>query len=189
MSERLDEIKARLAAATPGPWRWSDTPIGEGATLRSPSVEDETVESWERAHIIDDGSAGGEYSSMLKAPDADLIAHAPADLAFLLEEVETAHAVERGLSQLLAAVAGWLGLDTSEEPCEPAEELREAIERLRTDAVRWRAVRDKLDVVSAGPARDYYLTSRDLLAEWPSGVPLSVDDYADHLAAIEGTAR
>lgn len=87
--QRLLAICERIAAATPGPWEWTETPIGEGASLRStaPVVNDGSVGGWERAHIIDDGSAGGEYGSWLKAPDAELIAHAPDDLLWLVEYI------------------------------------------------------------------------------------------------------
>jgi hypothetical protein len=67
----LEPIKARLAAATPGPWelgeRWEDASrrivSGAGLIIATPR-------SWE-----------GHY-------DAELISHAPSDLAALVAEVE-----------------------------------------------------------------------------------------------------
>ena len=61
MSDRLKEIRARLDAATPGPWQ----PVYINGR-ESPGVRRVVPESAER----------------------DLIAHAPADIAWLLEEVD-----------------------------------------------------------------------------------------------------
>lgn len=65
-------IRARLAAATPGPWSTEpsppDWPGREGSVVVTP-----------------DGDLGGDY---LDEADADLIAHAPADLAALLAELD-----------------------------------------------------------------------------------------------------
>lgn len=59
MNNRIDEIRARLDAATPGPWE---------------VVCDTTSD------VV--GVLDGDYD------DADLIAHAPADLAWLIEQYE-----------------------------------------------------------------------------------------------------
>lgn len=82
-----DGIKARLAAATPGPWfarpndliggwcvRTADTPPSEGP---------------------------GEVADFIREEDARFIAHAPEDLAALIEEV-------RYLRGERAAVVAWL---------------------------------------------------------------------------------
>lgn len=69
MSDRLTQIRARLDAATPGPW--VVTPPREGK--RSSGVRRGRLEiAW----------------SVYATEDADLIAHAPADIAWLLAEVE-----------------------------------------------------------------------------------------------------
>ncbi len=73
MTDRLAEIRARLDAVTPGPWRaldWSDPPLATVVQQRGSGVH------WPR------------IASCGFAPDADLIAHAPADIAWLLDEVE-----------------------------------------------------------------------------------------------------
>ena len=70
----LDPIKARLAAATPGRWIWS------------------RVEVWGRVAKIHDihilPNLASLSSTQQDEADADLIAHAPADLAALVDEVE-----------------------------------------------------------------------------------------------------
>lgn len=68
---RLAEIRARLDAATDGPWE--ATP--NDRILGQPRPE----HAGERA-----------VAEALLSVDADLIAHAPADLAFLLSELEAA---------------------------------------------------------------------------------------------------
>lgn len=76
MPDRLTEIRARLDAATPGPWkrslsgsRYNPWKVHRGAILVALSGE--------------------------SPEDADLIAHAPADIAWLLAEVEELRAVVR----------------------------------------------------------------------------------------------
>lgn len=64
----LEPIKARLAAAAPGPWYvTSEDGIGD-----------------ERGAAI----AVGPYGVGIDEPDAALIAHAPTDIAALIAEVE-----------------------------------------------------------------------------------------------------
>lgn len=75
MTVDLDAIKARLAAATPGPWS-HDEPYLRAIRNRSGTE----VAS---AHISYGGTGRGAWF-----PDADLIAHAPEDLATLVAEVE-----------------------------------------------------------------------------------------------------
>ncbi len=88
--EQLAEIKARLAAATPGPWRQTEptdgTPIvfdmtcgGESCSFEDCDLPDEGM------HVCD--LAWGELSDA----DAALIANAPTDIARLLAEVERFH--------------------------------------------------------------------------------------------------
>ena len=79
--QRLAEIAARLHAATPGPWRWRENYLEVEGSYGDPK-RDWTV-------IADDGSAGGEYSQTLvpESPNGQFIAHAPEDIAFLLDLV------------------------------------------------------------------------------------------------------
>lgn len=69
-NERLEEIQQRLDRATPGPW---EADAMEGYIV-APSGDVATVTRWSDA-------------------DADLIAHAPEDLAVLVAEVERLRAV------------------------------------------------------------------------------------------------
>ena len=69
MSDRIAEIRARLDAATPGPWHKHDD---------EPWV---TNSATPPMRIIATGLRG-------QPENADLIAHAPADIAWLLDEVE-----------------------------------------------------------------------------------------------------
>ena len=78
----LDAIKARLAAATPGPWAiWHDldhqgfTTVGDADSYAEILANGECEESNPTAHVYVE-------------EDANLIAHAPADLAALVAEVE-----------------------------------------------------------------------------------------------------
>ena len=74
MPDRLNEIRARLDAATPGPW-WT-------AEQRRPYSNP----IWSRSD--DPVTTGETIGSIYLQPDADLIAHAPADIAWLLDEVK-----------------------------------------------------------------------------------------------------
>src|SRR5262245_30261712 len=93
--KRLEEITARLATATPGPWRWL---YGDERGSFHWLVNDAGV----RVHS--DGGARGEYNPDIDVwgPDAALIAHAPADLAWLLAELRTALAACEEARRLLA---------------------------------------------------------------------------------------
>ena len=77
----LEPIKARLAAATPGPW-------GQGMAGDKPLPEVDYSAAFGFITInerSDDGAGG--------VADADFIAHAPTDLADLVAEVERLQAV------------------------------------------------------------------------------------------------
>ena len=73
MSDRLKEIRARLDAATPGPW---DT---EGPCMSGDGTY---------GVFADDGAGEPTLALRMSPPDADLVAHAPDDLAWLVAEVE-----------------------------------------------------------------------------------------------------
>ena len=72
MSDRLQEIRARLDAATPGPWR----------------DDHQSWCIWAPDHEADEPDARCLVAEVGCGPDTDLIAHAPADIAWLLDEVE-----------------------------------------------------------------------------------------------------
>ena len=106
---RLDEIQARLDAATPGPWE----------TMRSGLLGTRVV----RVDGEWDGLIPDEFVTLVTPAlriycDADLIANAPADLAFLLAELRKAHeALERveALADELATQSEGRGLDYSDD--------------------------------------------------------------------------
>lgn len=88
---RVMEIKARLAAATPGPWIWEDWTEDGGSDAFTLTAPPETRENYKdtifpdlRNRIIAD-----EDQNISEA-DRDFIAHAPEDIALLLEVVEAA---------------------------------------------------------------------------------------------------
>lgn len=109
---RLDEIAARLEAATPGPWEAYGTTVaamtgpGEcGGCSGLPSPAHEPACLWSEV------AGAGEL-------DADLIAHAPADLAALLAVVRE-----------VAKVSVPVGVTPSDDPWWKGHE--EAMRRVR----------------------------------------------------------
>ena len=111
--ERLAEIKARLKAATPGPWQVYPTEIPYRYVSQVPGAGKEEVRG---AHIhrqigteydhpqlhgpapvvtlssgIGTPEGGGVQMVGIEQKDAELIAHAPRDLEDLLDALETAH--------------------------------------------------------------------------------------------------
>lgn len=93
---RLDEIEARLAAATPGPWfdgmgthgNPADGP--EFCEVRTKSTDERTRGITIAELPLDKGAA----------QDAELIAHAPADLAALLAVVKAVRTKAEGWAAL-----------------------------------------------------------------------------------------
>ncbi|MDN5985834.1 MAG: hypothetical protein L0H88_08955 [Propionibacterium sp.] len=78
----IEEIRERVAQATPAPWSSYVLPQQVGlnrASLHSPNGPQETV--WTTNLDPEIGGVG-------TIPDAELIAHAPADLTALCDEVE-----------------------------------------------------------------------------------------------------
>ena len=76
----LEPIKERLAAATPGPWRvWHDP---DPSKVRSTAVET----AWCYGDIEGDTELITDY--LPTGADAEMIAHAPEDIAALISEVE-----------------------------------------------------------------------------------------------------
>ena len=73
MSDRLTEIRARLDAATPGPWTSNDYLV--------------VVTEAARNHPII-GAYSKHIAQARNEENADLIAHAPADIEWLLDEVD-----------------------------------------------------------------------------------------------------
>lgn len=75
MTDRLQEIRARLDAATPGPWEVLEE------SFDYTSVRTSDYSGTYAVVYSDEGRP-------VHRPDADLIAHAPGDIAYLLDRVE-----------------------------------------------------------------------------------------------------
>lgn len=93
----LEPIKARIEAATPGPWTW-DHPEADGGLVSETKMDGETSDLDGRrviypAVVLDSGPEHG--------CDGDLIAHAPVDLSALVVEVERLRAVEAAARVLM----------------------------------------------------------------------------------------
>ena len=75
----IEEIEARLGAAAAGQWRAVENPYGGGAHIETPAIA-----------IADVKSRGGVPHPVQKhcLANANLIAHAPTDLAALLAYVK-----------------------------------------------------------------------------------------------------
>ena len=77
---RIDEIRARLAASTPGPWEAHESPPGVWGVWRHIDLAD-----LPDGGLVDyEIAQQGDESTLA---DSHLIANAPADLAFLLDVV------------------------------------------------------------------------------------------------------
>lgn len=81
-TDRLSGIKERLAKATPGPWKI----CSDGRIDVHVSIEEEENTCTTIAEFDDDGYSGKLF--LANRNDIDLVAHAPQDIADLLEEVE-----------------------------------------------------------------------------------------------------
>lgn len=88
-TDRLEQIKARLAAAQPGPWYTVDDPWGDGTTViagtNDPHGGRYVCGVDEMHEEIQTETEMGE-----RDPWADMrfVAHAPTDIAWLVAEVE-----------------------------------------------------------------------------------------------------
>ena len=78
----LEPIKERLAAATPGPWDFHVLPQSVGITVATIHSEQGPRETCWTADLPP------EIGGMGTEKDAEMIAHAPEDIAALISEVE-----------------------------------------------------------------------------------------------------
>ncbi len=160
----LDAIEARLKAATPGPWGWS----AEDASMTSLTGPDELEQ-----HVLS-VTACAECTTREarclgpREPDADLIAHAPTDLAALVAEVRRLQDDNTRLTDLVryqrgdlhtaslitdAEYADLAGLTGSPARMEGYDALRGELER--TKRARFDAERERDEARSRhrGPPR------------------------------------
>jgi hypothetical protein len=110
---RIDEIKARLKAATPGPWSWdfiSDKNNGYIVGISFDKNNNQLLGNCDQYRdddpmMIDDliyaRFIGEHEASTCNYGDPDFIAHAGADIAFLLSEVERLEAENINLQKAL----------------------------------------------------------------------------------------
>lgn len=105
--DRIDEIRARLAAATPGKWKHN---------------EDATVVGVLWTQVVCRLSDRFDDDLANHAANAALITNAPADLAYLLEEVERlVHeraALQKRAEQAEARCADWVAGCRKENRCD-----------------------------------------------------------------------
>lgn len=136
---RLDDIRARLAAASPGPWHWTEEKDQWG-----PTGPDLSTVAVEHTYTINDGSTRTEWYGdavvsawghdawgiTVEPGDADLIAHAPTDLAALtsaLDAVMTLHS--RNEYDECGHCSGWVSDDQLVRyPCPTVKAITEALE-------------------------------------------------------------
>ena len=131
MTDRLDKIKARLEAASPGPWRarrapWEFLAGGKQNEWQHPEHWGIAAgsETWfdnagffhpdNARYVMDETNVveigyDRDYcyavAGIKREPDADFIAHAPDDIAYLLSEIEL---LKKQNAALAAAVsAAW----------------------------------------------------------------------------------
>lgn len=113
----LEAIRGRLERATPGPWHWY-SPADDGQRLQTSRGNDEPCDYYcipasggrrtnrPHAHFVPDavilsswGDHGAGSSVEVTEPDADLIAHAPADISALLAHIDRQQAEIDGLRE------------------------------------------------------------------------------------------
>ena len=89
MSDRLDEIRARLEAATSGPWRVSSIRqrFGGEPVLVIHGPDDKAY-----AYVLYGDGSNAQHAAAYG--DASLIAHAPTDIRYLLDENDRLRALE-----------------------------------------------------------------------------------------------
>ena len=111
MADRRAQIEARLAAATPGPWRVDRYDHGGGRAY---------IEEPRRTLIADFYQEG----------DREMLASAPDDLRWLLDALTTVEVERDALAAKLAAVEGLVALeaDTPGAVDGLLSSLREALE-------------------------------------------------------------
>ena len=108
--DELAAIRARLDAATPGPWHWDEYPVpalhGVGGSPDTYEYEAEVIEA---THTGGCGCRAECYLDLtIDRSDAEFIAHAPTDLADLLTEVDRLTADLAAAAAKLATISDHL---------------------------------------------------------------------------------
>jgi hypothetical protein len=92
----LDEIRGRLAAASPGPWRWDEEFGAAGDQDLALTNEAGT----EIVGAYNDHCCSFRIPPSVQDNDAEFIAHAPADVARLLAAVDAVESLAKYLDGL-----------------------------------------------------------------------------------------
>ena len=87
MSDRLAAIEARLAAATPGPWKWSSGSEPMSLTAPESDWKNRIVLEACSGTVYSEYSADGAYIDMTPE-NAALIENAPDDLRWLVAKLK-----------------------------------------------------------------------------------------------------
>jgi hypothetical protein len=123
LTERLAEIRARLEKATPGEWEWSGDDLIQSASGES------VLDIWPR---MDGGKL--EIGLDVTRYDRDLIAHAPADLRFLLQVVEEIERNRRLVAYMERNPSHVFGPDYQKGRREALEGVLRDIDRIAKEA-------------------------------------------------------
>lgn len=127
--ERIEAIRKRLAESTPGPWEnsWNfcDWNFSYSHSVMRGEADDLPiqVQSLGKVMCIGRESPQKEQSKKQCAADAELIAHAPEDLKFLIDRVER---LEKALEMISSDVC--VLIDGTSEVEDLKEMAREALE-------------------------------------------------------------
>lgn len=100
MSDRIEEIRARWAKATPGPWQWDGDPVQPDA-LCAHEAEVTIFEA-----VDNYNNAAMRWPNPKRVADQSAIAHAPDDIAYLLAELEQERKVVEAVRSSEDACAG-----------------------------------------------------------------------------------
>jgi hypothetical protein len=92
MALDLEPIKARLSAATPGPWK-----------RYYAGIDLDGEEMWYVGHNGGTVTIDGVAGDIPYTPDAEFIAHAPSDIAALVAEVERLRKVAEAAAEAIDA--------------------------------------------------------------------------------------
>ena len=162
----IQEIEARLAAATPGPWSRSGHDVGQ--VVYGPGGQPDLI---------------GPISTNSDIEDAEFIAHAPVDIRALIDEVKRLEAWKReavtvmdGLQGLGEALRLPLGEQvTGRTALEKVKELIKSRDAWASHMMEIAVTRQKLEAVEA--LLDEVKAVRDAVARHPDVMECS--EYSD----------
>lgn len=129
---RLDEIQARLSAATPGPWKAQnlEQEHGHGGIFWVSVDRPDEIKTVAEVDANDDG-----VEAIWRFADAEFIANAPADIAFLLAELRKAREA-LGRVEEVAARLHWEA-DNANEGAKYAAEVNQGASLMALESERF----------------------------------------------------